>query len=141
MVKFFIAVTLSQSYGATVLKPNEPTVTTGVGGLGISFQSLWQCSEKEGYLRGLEDGRKQFAREMQDNVLAEEFWDDSKETLNNFKLFQNSIQRKVDYLQDVLEKQKVQMDVDNIDMYYNDWDDDIDMYYNDDYPDSEIYLK
>ena len=78
---------------------------------------------------------------MQDNVLAEEFWDDSKETLNNFKLFQNSIQRKVDYLQDVLEKQKVQMDVDNIDMYYNDWDDDIDMYYNDDYPDSEIYLK
>ena len=76
LVKLLIAVTLSQSYGATVLKPNEPTVTTGVGGLGISFQSLWQCSEKEGYLRGLKDGRKQFAREMQDNILAEEFWDD-----------------------------------------------------------------
>lgn len=46
--------------------------------------------------------------------LIDQFASDSKETLNNFKLFQNSIQRKVDHLQDVLEKQKVQMDVEFI---------------------------
>ena len=74
LVKLLIAVTLSQSYGATVLKPNEPTVTKEEGGLVISFQSLWQCNEKEEYLRGLEDGRKQFAPEM--NIFWEEYWDD-----------------------------------------------------------------
>lgn len=84
LVKLIIAVTLSQSYGAEVLKPNEPTVTKEDGGLVISFQSLWQCNEKEEYLRGLEDGRKQFAREMQDNIiLAEEFWDDDMDMYYN----------------------------------------------------------
>ena len=75
--------TLSQSYGAEVLKPSEPTVTKEYGGLGISFQSLWQCNEKEEYLRGLEDGRKQFAREMQDDILWEEFWDDDMDMYYN----------------------------------------------------------
>ena len=83
LVKLIIAVTLSQSYGAEVLKPSEPTVTKEYGGLGISFQSLWQCNEKEEYLRGLEDGRKQFAREMQDDILWEEFWDDDMDMYYN----------------------------------------------------------
>ena len=64
LVKLLIAVTLSQSYGARVLKPNEPTVTKEVKELVTSFQSLWQCNEKKEYLRGVEDGRKQLWKEF-----------------------------------------------------------------------------
>ena len=75
-VKLIIAVTLSQSHAARVLKPNELTVTKEDGGLEKSIQPLWQCNEKQEYLRGLQDGRIQFAREMQEKITWEEFWED-----------------------------------------------------------------
>ena len=90
LVKLIIAVIVSPSYAAEVLKPSNPTVTKEGGGLGVTFKYLWQCNEKQEYLRGWQDGRKQLAWEMQEKITLEEYledddYPDSEQFLNVFQ--------------------------------------------------------